>query len=54
MIRVAHDRKGTHSLQAIVSLINRDAEDKLIKQTLEGHIFELAFVSFRTLEIIYN
>ena len=43
MIRVARDRKGTHSLQAIVSLINRDVEDKLIKQTLEGHVFELAF-----------
>jgi len=47
MIRVARDRKGTHSLQAIVSLINRDVEDKLIKQTLEGHVFELAFVIFR-------
>jgi len=46
MIRVARDRKGTHSLQAIVSLINRDVEDKLIKQTLEGHVFELAFVIF--------
>lgn len=45
MIRVAQDRKGTHSLQAIVSLINRDVEDKFIKQTLDGHILALAFVN---------
>jgi len=46
MVRVAQDRKGTHSLQAIISLINRDVEDKFIRQTLEGHILGLAFVRF--------
>ena len=44
MIKIACDRKGTHSLQAIISLMNRDAEDKLIRDTLEGHVVELAFV----------
>ncbi len=44
MVRVASDRKGTHSLQAIVSLVSRDIEEKLIIQSLQGHIVELAFV----------
>ena len=43
MVRVACDRKGTHSLQAIVSLISRDVEEKLIRDALQGHIIELAF-----------
>jgi len=43
MVRVAGDRKGTHSLQAIVSLISRDVEEKLIRDALHGHIVELAF-----------
>jgi len=43
MVRVACDRKGTHSLQAIVSLISRDVEEKLIRDALQGHIVELAF-----------
>ncbi len=41
MVKIACDRKGTHSLQAIVSLINRDVEDRLIKDTLDGHVLEL-------------
>jgi len=45
MVRVACDRKGTHSLQAIVSLVNRDVEEKLIRDALQGHIVELAFDS---------
>lgn len=45
MVKIACDRKGTHSLQAIVSLINRDVEDRLIKDTLDGHVLELTLVS---------
>jgi len=45
MIRIACDRKGTHSLQAVISLINRDVEDKLIEETLNGHVVNLAFDS---------
>lgn len=44
MVKIACDRKGTHSLQAIISLMNRDIEDKLIQDILGGHIIELAFV----------
>ena len=44
MVKIACDRKGTHSLQAIVSLINRDVEDRLIKDTLDGHVLELTLV----------
>jgi hypothetical protein len=43
MIKIACDRKGTHSLQAIVSLMNRDIEDKLIRDTLNGHVVDLTF-----------
>jgi hypothetical protein len=41
MVKIACDRKGTHSLQAIVSLINRGVEDKLIHDTLDGHVLQL-------------
>jgi len=44
MVKIACDKKGTHSLQAIVSLISRDIEDKLIRETLEGHVLELTLV----------
>lgn len=44
MVKIACDRKGTHSLQAIVSLISREVEEKLIKETLEGHVLDLALV----------
>lgn len=43
MIKIASDKKGTHSLQAIVSLISRECEDKLIKDTLDGHVLKLSF-----------
>lgn len=42
MITIAKDKKGTHSLQAIVSLISRECEDELIKETLDGHVLELS------------
>jgi hypothetical protein len=45
MCRVACDRKGTHSLQGIVSLINRDCEDKLIQDTLQDNIIDLSLDS---------
>jgi len=45
MVKIACDRKGTHSLQAVISLINRDVEDRLIEETLNGHVVDLAFVS---------
>jgi len=44
-VRIACDRKGTHSLQAIVSLVSGDSEEKLIRDSLQGHIIELAFDS---------
>jgi hypothetical protein len=44
MIKIACDKKGTHSLQAIVSLISREVEDKLIKETLDGYVLQLSFV----------
>jgi len=44
MIKIACDKKGTHSLQAIVSLISRDVEDRLIKETLDGHVLDLTLV----------
>ena len=44
MIKIACDRKGTHSLQAIVSLINRDVEDKLLLGILDGRVLDLTLV----------
>jgi len=54
MVRVAADRKGTHSLQAIVSLVSRDIEEKLIRDALQGHIVELSFVSSKIIKEVFN
>lgn len=44
MSKVARDKKGTHSLQAIIALINRDCEEKLIEKILNDEIADLALV----------
>jgi hypothetical protein len=42
LITIARDKKGTHSLQAIVALIDTEEEFSLIKKTLDGSVFELS------------
>ena len=44
MVEIACDRKGTHALQALIALINRDVEEDLLRDTLKDHIVELSFV----------
>lgn len=44
MPRVACDRKGTHSLQALISIINRDEEEKLIEEKLSDYVLMLSKV----------
>lgn len=46
MVEIACDRKGTHSLQALVALVSRDSEEQLLRDTLKNHIVELSFVRF--------
>lgn len=43
MVEIACDRKGTHALQALIALINRDVEEDLLRDTLKDHIVELSF-----------
>jgi len=43
MVEIACDRKGTHSLQALVALVSRDVEEHLLRDTLQDHIVELSF-----------
>ncbi len=43
MVEIACDRKGTHSLQALIALVSRDSEEQLLKDTLQDHIVELSF-----------
>lgn len=45
MVEIACDRKGTHSLQALIALVSRDIEEQLLRDTLQSHIVELSFVS---------
>jgi len=54
MVKIASDKRGTHSLQTIISLVNREKEDELIKNAFEKHIFELSFVNFEIIIFIYN
>ena len=54
MVKIASDKRGTHSLQTIISLVNREKEDELIKNAFEKHIFELSFVKFEIIIFIYN
>lgn len=44
MPKVACDRKGTHSLQALISIINRDEEEKLIEENLSDYVTMLSKV----------
>jgi len=46
MVEIACDRKGTHSLQALVALVSRDSEEQLLRETLQNHIVELSFVKY--------
>ena len=44
MIKIACDKKGTHALQAIISLISRDQEEQLLELTLKDSVLDLSFV----------
>ena len=44
MIKIACDKKGTHALQAIISLISKDKEEQLIESTLKDSVLVLSFV----------
>ncbi len=44
MPKVACDRKGTHSLQALISIINRDEEERLIEDNLSEYVVMLSKV----------
>jgi len=44
MVKIASDKRGTHSLQSIISLMNRDKEDELIRNALKDHILDLSYV----------
>lgn len=41
---IARHKKGTHSLQSIVSIIKGEEEEKLIEQSLQDCVLELAKV----------
>lgn len=68
MYKIACDKKGTYALQTIVSLINTNAEDQLMKSALGPYVLELALdtqgnhviqklintVSLKNIEFIYQ
>ena len=39
---VCKDKKGTHTIQAFIDLLNLPEEEQIINQLLKGHIVELA------------
>jgi len=43
MVEISCDRKGTHSLQALIALVSRESEEQLLRDTLKDHIVELSF-----------
>lgn len=50
MPKVACDKKGTHSLQALISIINRDEEEKLIEENLRDYVVMLSKVLYFSME----
>lgn len=55
MVCLACDKKGTHSIQALVSLINCDQEEILVIDTIKNEIFNLIMVFiFKNILIFLN
>lgn len=58
MVCLACDKKGTHSIQALVSLINCDQEEILVIDTIKNDIFNLImvfiFTHFINILIFFN
>jgi len=42
-ISISCDRKGTHSMQCLIEMINMPEEQDLLRQAIEPHILDLAF-----------
>lgn len=43
-MNLACDKKGTHSIQALVSLINSEKEEELIMKTIQNDILKMILV----------
>lgn len=43
IINIACDKRGTHSMQSLIQLINMEEEEKTLEQALDEHIINLCF-----------
>ena len=44
-VKICCDKKGTHTVQKFIDLVNLEAEEKFFQRVLKGHVIELSFVS---------
>jgi len=43
MIKIACDKRGTHSMQSLIQLINMDEEEVTLEEAIKDHVIELSF-----------
>lgn len=42
---ICKNKKGTHTIQKFIDLVNLEAEEKFFQRVLNGHVVDLSFVS---------
>jgi hypothetical protein len=42
-MKISCDKKGTHSMQCLIEMINMPDEEEALKNGIEDHIVDLAF-----------
>ena len=53
ILDVCVDKKGTHTIQGIIDLLNLEEEEIIIKRVLQGHLVQLSLVKYIKLIYIY-
>lgn len=48
-VKICCNKKGTHTVQKFIDLVNLEAEEKYFQRVLATHVVELSFVSLETL-----
>ena len=43
IVKISCDKKGTHSMQCLIEMINMGSESEELQEGIQGHVIELAF-----------
>jgi hypothetical protein len=45
-VKICCNKKGTHTIQKFIDLVNLEIEERFFQKVLKGHVIELSFVIF--------